>query len=91
MVFYSIDPEGTTTYTITQNLTNVTSSITATSINAGEALSGTLTADEDYTISEVVVTMGGLDISATAYSEGAISIGTVTGNVTITATATSGA
>lgn len=76
------------TYTITQTLTNVTSDIVATQVNYGAELSGTLTADSGYTIDSVSVEMGGEDITATAYDDGAVSIASVTGNVVITATAT---
>lgn len=80
-------------YSITQNLTNVSSSNDATEVTADSAYTTTLTADEDYTIESVTVTMGGIDITETAYTEatGVVSIENVTGNVVITATATSGA
>jgi hypothetical protein len=91
MEFYSIDPnEDADSYTITQNLTNVSSSITETSVASGSALNGTLTADDGYEISSVTVTMGGVDITSTAYATetGAIAITNVNGTVVITATAT---
>lgn len=77
------------TYTITQALTNCTTDITDTEVTYGTALSGTVTADDTYTISNVTVEMGGEDITATAYDESddSIAIGSVTGNVVITATA----
>lgn len=89
MVFYSIDPP-VTSYSVTQTLSHVTSTITATTVTPESALSGTLTAAEDYTISAVEVKMGGTDITSTAYTSatGAIAIASVTGNVVITATAT---
>lgn len=92
MEFYSIDPdEDADNYTITQNLTNVSSSITETSVASGSALNGTLTADDGYEISSVTVTMGGVDITSTAYDDttNAIAITNVNGTVVITATATS--
>lgn len=81
-----------TEYNVTQTLTHVQSSNSATTANAGEAYTTTLTADEDYTIESVTVTMGGIDITATAYTEstGVVSIASVTGAIVITATATSG-
>ena len=88
MVFYSIDPDETVTYSVTQNLTNVTSDFTGDSITAGAELVANLTADSGYELGTVTVTMGGLDITSTAYQSGVVSIDTVTGNVTITATAT---
>lgn len=76
-------------YTITNNLTNVSNSNVATVINENLAYSGTLTAASGYIMGTVTVTIGNTDITATAYNSetGAISIASVTGNVTITATA----
>ena len=78
------------TYTVTQTFTNVTSDITATQVNYGDAINGTLTADGGYTIDSVTVEMGGVDITSSAYDSGddSITIASVTGNVVITATAT---
>ena len=99
MEFYSIDPETPptpptpTTYTVTQTLEHVTSSYSDETVAAGGTFSATLTADSDYSIDTVTVTMGGTDITSTAYNSetGAISIAEVTGNLVITATATTGA
>jgi len=76
-------------YTITQTLTHCTTDITETEVTYGTAISGTVTADSTYAISSVTVTMGGVDITSTAYdsTDDSISIGSVTGNVVITATA----
>lgn len=78
------------TYTITQTLTNVTSSYTDASAEYGAALSAELTADAGYTISSVTVTMGGTDITATAYDSDTdtVTIASITGDVVITASAT---
>ena len=75
------------TYTITNTLSNVTSNNSATSATAGSAYSATLTANDGYTINTVTVLMGGVDVTDSVYSNGAITIGSVTGNVSITATA----
>lgn len=88
MEFYDIEPDETTTFSVTQNLTNVTSSFTDDSVESGEALTATLTADSGYEIGSVTVTMNGVDITSEAYSEGVVSIASVTANVVITATAT---
>lgn len=95
MEFYSIDPdEDADSYTITQNLTHVTSTITETSVASGSALNGTLTADDGYSLTaegaSVTITMGGVNITSTAYTTetGAIAITNVNGTVVITATAT---
>lgn len=83
------DPgEDTATYTITNALTNVTNSNSAASVAAGASYAATLTAAEGYALGAVSVTMGGEDITGTAYTGGSITIGAVTGNVVITATAT---
>lgn len=78
----------TTTYTITNALSHVTNSNTATGCEEGDSYTGTLTADTDYTIDTVTVTMGGIDITSTAYNNGVITIASVTGNIVITASAT---
>lgn len=76
------------TYSVTNNLTHITSSNNAQSAEENTAYTATLTADPWFTISTVTVTMGGADITATAYSDGKISIQNVTGDIVITATAT---
>lgn len=75
--------------TITKNLTGCTISNAATQVDYGEAYTATIAADSGKTITSVVVKMGGVDITATAYSagSGAINIAKVTGAVTITAVA----
>ena len=89
MEFYSINPETPgDTYTVTQTLEHVTSSYSGETVSAGGTFSATLTADSDYSIDTVTVTMGGTDITSTAYNSetGVISIAEVTGNLVITAT-----
>ena len=78
-----------TQYSITNNLTNCTNSNSATAINEETAYSGTLTATSGNVMSTVAITMGGTDITSTAYDSatGGISIASVTGNVVITAEA----
>lgn len=76
-----------TTYTVTQNLTNVTSSNAETEVEEGGAFSTTLTAESGMTIDSVTVEMGGTDVTATAYDESEVSIASVTGNIVITAEA----
>lgn len=76
-----------TTWYVTQRLTKVTSSFTGTTVAKNGTLSATLTADEGYTLDDVVVTMGGIDITSMCYSAGNISIDEVTANVIITAVA----
>lgn len=86
-------PTPTTEYTITQTLTHVTSTNDAVKIEEGEAYTTTLAAEAEYTMDTVTVTMGGTDITSTAYATetGIVTIASVTGNIVITATATEGA
>lgn len=74
-------------YTITNNLTNVTSSNSASNVMENAAYSATLTANSGYVLETVTITMGGTNITSSAYSNGNISISKVTGNVIITANA----
>ena len=73
---------------ITNTLTHVTNSNAATSIENETVYSATLSADTGYTLDTVTVTMGGTDITSTAYSNGSINIASVTGDIVITAVAT---
>ena len=76
--------------TITKNLTGCTISNNASQVDYGEAYTATIAAESGKTITSVVVKMGGVDITSTAYTagSGAINIAKVTGAVTITAVAT---
>ena len=78
---------GSASYTIDNYLTNVVNDNTATSIAANGEYVAHLTAAEDYTIANVIVTMGGVDVTSTAYDSGTVTISAVTGNVVIMATA----
>lgn len=76
---------------VTRTLTNVTSSHAADDdiVSYGSTYSTTLIPSDGMAISSVAVTMGGSDITSTAYnsSTGVISINEVTGPITITAAA----
>lgn len=76
-----------TSFVVSQNLLNVESSFIGSSVKSGDAFEATLTANEGYVIANVVVSMGGVDVTATAYDSqtGVISIGAVAGNIIITA------
>lgn len=94
MEFYDIPPQGgATTLSVTQNLTNVTSSFSATSVSDGGSLSVTLTAASNHTIDndQVSITMGGVDIKGLSgvynSTSHVISIAKVTAPVVITAVA----
>ena len=73
----------------------VTLTLSQTSVDkdsaSGTTVTGTLTVADGYTLSSVAITMGGTDITSSCYTEstGAISITGITGNVVITAIATS--
>lgn len=81
------EPETPATYSILNTLTNVTSSNAAVSATGGNPYFATLTPADGHTIDSVVVTMGGVDISATAVNGVEISISSVTGDIVIIATA----
>lgn len=74
---------------ITKNLTGCTISNSASQVDYGESYTASITPESGKTITSVVVKMGGVDITATAYSagSGAINIAKVTGAITITAAA----
>lgn len=93
MVFYSADPTEEITYRVTQTLSHVTSTFVDSYVESGATFETTLTADEDYTIENVTILMGGEDITDTAYTSatGGVTISNVTGDVIIVATATTGA
>jgi len=82
-----VPPTPTTDYSISNALTNVSNSNTATSVTQNASYSATLTADDGYEIETVTITMGGTNVTSTVYSGGTITIASVTGNVTIIATA----
>lgn len=75
--------------TITKNLTGCTVSNNLSQVEYGDSYTATIAADAGKELTSVVVKMGGVDITATAYTagSGAINIAKVTGAVTITAVA----
>ena len=77
-------------YSVTNNLTNVTNSNSASSVLEGESYSATLSVSSDYNFTDVQITMGGTNITSSAYNDESheIYIASVTGNITITASAT---
>lgn len=85
-----VDPDEPVFYTVTQTLTHVASSFSGDKTEAGSAFTATLTESVGHTMDSVTVTMGSDDVTTTAYDDdtGVISIAEVTGNITITATAT---
>jgi predicted MPP superfamily phosphohydrolase len=79
--------DSATVYSITYKLTNCTSSNTAAEIAENRAYTTTIALTEDAVLDSVTVTMGGTDITSSAYNNGVISIANVTGNIVITAAA----
>lgn len=77
------------TYTITNTLTGCTSSNSAVAITEGDSYTATITASSSYSLTgaTVSITMGGSDITASAYNAGTISIASVAGDLSITVTA----
>lgn len=73
---------------VTNNLSNCTTSNSATGVAKGSSYSATITANRGYTLTGAVasVTMGGSTVTG-AYSNGTISIANVTGDIVITVTA----
>lgn len=77
-----------TTYTITYNLTDCTTSNKAKRIDANTKYSATITANAGYALSTITVIMGGSDVTSSVVNNNTITINSVTGNVVITAKAT---
>ena len=76
-------------FSVTRNLTNLTATNTANTVNRGATYTTTLNPSNGYTLpsaSDVTVTMGGKTVSG-AYnaSSGTITVSNVTGNIVITA------
>lgn len=86
--FYSYSGSDIDFYTVTQTLANVNSTFTDNTVDSGDSVTATLTAAEGYEIANVIVIMGGVDITSTAYNEGVVTIASVSGDVQIIATAT---
>ena len=81
-------PPSTTTYTVTNNLSNATSSNSASSVTKNSSYQATITANTNYVLSSIRVTMGGVDITNSAVNNNIININSVTGNIVITVTTT---
>lgn len=81
---------GTVIYhSVTANLTNCTLSNSDAQVSNGSAYSAVLTPADGYSLKDVTVAMGGVDITSAAWdaSTNTISIASVTGDVVISATA----
>ena len=76
------------TFTVSQELVNVTAGTSGGIVLNGDAYATSLSATEGFDELTVTVTMGGKDITASVYKEGKVTIPAVTGDVVITAAAT---
>lgn len=74
-------------YSITNNLTNVTTNNSSNKIEENTQYNATITPNKRCTIDSISITMGGIDISS-SYSNGIINIAKVTGDIIITISAT---
>lgn len=74
-------------YSVTNNLTGVTTDSAVTKVSEGGSYTANLTVEDGYVLSSLVITMGGVDITSEVYGEGYILIAEVTGDVVITAVA----
>lgn len=75
-------------HSITNNLIYTVNSNATASVEDGSSYTTNITAQDGYELDSVIVTMGGTDITYSVYSDGAINISNVTGNIVITAVAT---
>lgn len=75
-----------TTYIITRNLTNCTSSSGIVSVQDGSSHTETITAINGYELDTISVTMNGVDISEKCV-DGVLTIASVNGDITISASA----
>lgn len=76
-----------THYTITNTLTKCTNGNSNSSVAKNTSYIATIIPNTGYKLDTVTVTMGGADVTSTVYSNGKITINSVTGNIVITATA----
>lgn len=74
------------TYSVTNNLSNASTSNGTATVTEGSSYSAAITANSGYDLSGITVTMGGTDITATAVSGSNITIANVTGDIVITVT-----
>lgn len=77
-------------YKVTNNLTYVTTNNISVNVAQGYVYNATISAIDGYKIDKVIVTMGGADITESAYKNGSIYITYVTGDIVITAIGTNG-
>lgn len=93
-IYWAEEPEPQT-YNYTMTLNDITSNVAiAGTVNGGEPFTAVLTARSGFNMDAVTVIMGGADITSEAWTlnadgkSGTVTIARITGDVTITATAT---
>ena len=74
-------------YSVTNNLTNFTNSNSDTVVKYDTTYSARLTPNIGCVVESVVITMGGVDITSSAYVNGIVTISNVVGDIIITAIA----
>lgn len=87
ILIYCSTGETENTFHVTNKLTNCTSSNSASTVQSGNSYRATIRAQSGYEIASIKVTMGGVDITSTAVSSNLVLIGSVSGDIVITATA----
>lgn len=75
-------------FSITNKLTNVSNNNSAIQVDYGNSYSATITANSGYEINSLSITMGGVDITSTAFNNNEINISKVTGDLIISISAT---
>ena len=81
------EPEDQVFYSVSCALEHVTAEPSGAVVRQGESCAVTLKPEAGYVLKTVKVTMGGVDITGSAYAGDKVTIGSVTGNVVITAAA----
>lgn len=84
----ALNGSGTVYYSVTNSLTDCTTSNGASRVAEGDRYTAKLSTASDYVLTSVKITMGGNDVTNVSYSGGTISIPNVTGDIVITAVAT---
>lgn len=76
-----------TEFSVTNDLTFVTTNNSVNSVAKGASYQAILTINEGYVLDEIVITVGYVDVTASVYNNGVISIPNVYGDISITAAA----
>ena len=84
-IVISINAELIPVYSITRNLVNCSTDSSVNTIKDGESHNENILANEGYTLrgGDIVITMGGTDISSSLSNAGVLSINAVTGDIVI--------